>query len=903
MVDGTAGDGRFWAPGRVGDRTALVHAGTAVRGDELDHLVERRATTIDGGRLVLLSGGNDLEFVVTYLAALRVGAPIILNGPDERSERSLIDAYDPDVVVRTAPAAPTCRTTGDTPAGSDGPTCRILTRHAEPAHRLHPDLAVLLSTSGSTGSPKLVRLSHDNLASNARAIASYLGLGPDDVGVTSLPLHYCYGLSVLNSHLAAGAPVVLTDLSVVDPCFWTAARRHGVTNLAGVPLTFELLERAGSPELDLPSMRFLTQAGGRMEPERVRRVAIAARTHGIDLFVMYGQTEATARMAYLPPGLAAERPGAVGVPVPGGEIGIRPLPADEAPAWPADAGEIVYRGPNVMLGYAERVGDLARGRDVHELVTGDVGRRAPDGLVEVVGRRSRFVKLCGLRLDLDRLESLLREDGIEALCVGDDHGVLVGHVAAGDGAGPTEVAATAALHLGVPTRMVDVVELPGPLPRTSSGKPDRSGLRDLLGRRVDARTDHPARNPDGPPATGPGCGRGVAELYASVLGVDRVAGDRTFVSAGGDSLSYVEVAMGLEELLGSLPEAWHLRTVDELEALRRPVRARRWRRVETGVALRALAVVVIVGNHMDLHRIPGGAHVLLAVAGFNLARFTIDARRHGDRWRDRLRPVARIAVPTSLWVLLTLVVAGGTSLGAVLLVNNYVGSPSLDDERWRYWFIEVLVQLLLLSLVLLSVPAVRRFERRRPFVLPLLLLAPALLVRHGWLAWDDTPRYAFRTHHVAWVFLLGWAASRARTTGQRLTVSALTVAAGVGFFDDPLRDGVLVAGLLALTWFDHVRVPAVAARAAAAVAAASLYVYLTHYEVFPPLQRLLPDVVALALTVLVGIAVARALGWATARIGRSLRQREPAASAQSVAGPRVASSKSDSAPMARAPTA
>ncbi len=280
----------------------------------------------------------------------------------------------------------------------------------------------MMSTSGSTGAPKLVRLSNRNLDANARSIAEFQRLSSADRGITSLPLHYCYGLSVLNAHLSVGASVVLTELSVVDPCFWNAMQRHAVTNLAGVPHTFELIEQVGSERMALTSLRLVTQAGGRMRPEMVRRLASLGQRLGWDLLVMYGQTEATARMAYLPADLAFDHPDRVGVAVPGGSISIRACPdLDLDPG----VGEVVYRGPNVMMGYAEAPSELARGAELDELVTGDLGRIDEHGLLEIVGRRNRFAKLFGLRVDLARLEHDLSERGIEAVCASDDVRLLV----------------------------------------------------------------------------------------------------------------------------------------------------------------------------------------------------------------------------------------------------------------------------------------------------------------------------------------------------------------------------------------------------------------------------------------------------------------------------------------------
>ena len=219
----------------------LTHADLARR------VADRAATWGPARRLVLVEGANDLDSLVAYLAALQHGH-VALVVPDGRPAQrdAIVAAYDPDVVCT---------------AGA-----RDDVRRPTSAHDLHPDLALLLSTSGTTGSPKLVRLSRDNVASNAAAIADYLALTPADRAVTTLPLHYCYGLSVLHSHLVAGASVVLTDLSVVDACFWDLFARTGVTGLAGVPHTFDLLAASGFEDRDLPTLRQVTQAGGRLAP-------------------------------------------------------------------------------------------------------------------------------------------------------------------------------------------------------------------------------------------------------------------------------------------------------------------------------------------------------------------------------------------------------------------------------------------------------------------------------------------------------------------------------------------------------------------------------------------------------------------------------------------------------------
>ncbi|MGB7360034.1 MAG: AMP-binding protein, partial [Mycobacterium sp.] len=387
----------------------------------------------DRRRLILLETRNDITTLIRYLGAL-AGGHVVIPVPPGRDHGALITAYQPDVVIDA---------TGVHLRSGAG-------------HQLHDDLALLMSTSGSTGSPKLVRLSRTNLLANASAIAEYLQIHSTDRAATTLPMSYCYGLSVIHSHLLVGAALILTDHSVADDAFWDLFRRHRGTTFAGVPYTFELLERVDFASMHLPHLRYLTQAGGRMPAERVHRFASLADRQGWQLFVMYGATEATARMAYLPPDLALTRASAIGRPIPGGSFSLEPVDG-----WPQDGtGELVYRGPNVMMGYAHGPGDLSLGPCVDALHTGDIARRGSDGLYEVIGRRSRFVKMYGLRIDLAQVEATLGEKGLHAMCT--DNGEQLAVVAAG-GHCSRDLRQLAAAAAGIPAGAVaaaSVRELP-----------------------------------------------------------------------------------------------------------------------------------------------------------------------------------------------------------------------------------------------------------------------------------------------------------------------------------------------------------------------------------------------------------------------------------------------------------
>ncbi len=290
----------------------------------------------------------------------------------------------------------------------------------ERRHELYPELALLLTTSGSTGSPKLVRLTYENLRSNAESIAQYLDITADERPITSLPMHYSYGLSVINSHLLRGATLLLTPRSILEAEFWAFFREQGATSLAGVPYTYQMLKRLRIQRMELPTLKTLTQAGGKLGAELVREFAEWANKTGRRFVVMYGQTEATARMSYLPAGKAIEKSASIGIAVPGGEFAVIDADGREITV-PETPGELIYRGANVSMGYAETAEDLAVG-DCNRgiLHTGDVAQFDADGYLYIVGRLKRFVKIFGNRVNLDQAEQIAKLFVADCACTGVD---------------------------------------------------------------------------------------------------------------------------------------------------------------------------------------------------------------------------------------------------------------------------------------------------------------------------------------------------------------------------------------------------------------------------------------------------------------------------------------------------
>ncbi len=458
----------FWNLEQHGSRIALVDGDQQLDFTTLARLSDQQAAALPAGRgMGLLCMPTSVEAIALYLGALRTGQVPLLLQPDIDPEllADLVEHYQPDWVASTGEAADGYQTV------QRGTVLALHVRQAAaPAIAPHPDLALLLSTSGSTGSSKLVRLSGSGLDANAEAIVAYLGLQPSDRAITTLPLAYSFGMSILNSHLACGGSVVLSNDSLMTREFWDAARTHAITSLSGVPATFEILRRMGLARMQLPSLRMLTQAGGRLRDELVQYFATASQEHGLAFYVMYGQTEASPRISYVPADRLLDKIGSIGIPVPGGRMRVD-----------AASGELVYSGPNVMMGYAVERADLGNGDDMHGVLrTGDLVRVDDEGFHYIIGRAKRFLKISGNRVNLDEVEAMLSAAlGQQIVCSGgDDDLVAFSH---GDA-----IAEQAQVRQLVQARYklfgghVRAIHLDA-LPLMASGKVDYQSLRQMTG--------------------------------------------------------------------------------------------------------------------------------------------------------------------------------------------------------------------------------------------------------------------------------------------------------------------------------------------------------------------------------------------------------------------------------------
>lgn len=364
---------------------------------------------------------NNLESIVGYIGFLRGSiVPVLINGSiNDKLFDMLLRQYKPEFIWLQSEMAKTGN--WGIKVYEYGSYVLLKTEYIID-YALHEDLALLMTTSGSTGSSMFVRQSYTNINNNTATIAQFLGITQSDRPITTMLMSYTYGLSIINSHLLKGCAIILTSKTIMEKVFWEHLKKHDATTFGGVPYAYEMLKKLRFLKMEVPSLKSLTQAGGKLSTQLSSEFATICEKKGIRFFVMYGQTEATARMSYLPSEYAALKAGSIGSPIPGGEFWLE----DENSNVVADSdtvGELIYKGDNVTLGYAASCKDLCNGdENFGVLKTGDMAKRDADGFYYIVGRKKRFLKLFGNRVNLDEVEQLINGMGYNCVCSGaDDH--------------------------------------------------------------------------------------------------------------------------------------------------------------------------------------------------------------------------------------------------------------------------------------------------------------------------------------------------------------------------------------------------------------------------------------------------------------------------------------------------
>lgn len=412
---------------RYKDRIAVItDRNESLAYGQLAEEVENFVSVLTQRGIVFTLCENLLGSFVGYVACMNKNIPqVLLDGSkDLELVQHLIAIYQPEYIWM--PTARVEEIGGDTIYQYQEYSLQQMIYDTPIVDKsINPELQLCLTTSGSTGSPKLVRLSERNLENNAESIAEYLHIDENERPVTSLPMYYSYGMSVINSHLIKGATILLTDAAVMQREFWNFIKEQKATSIAGVPYTYEILKRLRFFRMDLPELRTMIQAGGKLNAAYVKEYVDFAEQSGKKFIVMYGQTEAAPRMSYLPFDKAVEKNASIGIAIPGGQFTVIDGDGNEITEPEVD-GELVYKGDNVCLGYAETRSDFLKGDENHgELHTGDIAKFDVDGFFYITGRIKRFVKIWGNRTNLDATEQLVKAITPNCACGGVDDLITV----------------------------------------------------------------------------------------------------------------------------------------------------------------------------------------------------------------------------------------------------------------------------------------------------------------------------------------------------------------------------------------------------------------------------------------------------------------------------------------------
>jgi amino acid adenylation domain-containing protein len=837
--------------------TAIVHAGGAWTHDQLERASRALATQLlaqpaEGG-VVALFARRSPELVLGMLACLRAGLTFaVLDAayPPERLEQLLAVARPgrlitcaptrddeavlarlrlPDVVVHLDEAAVAALLRSDAPAGGGLDA-------ASPA-----EIAYLLFTSGTTGVPKCIKTAHSPLVHfidwYARAFSvdagcrfSMLsGLGHDPV------LRDVFVPLSLGAELHIPPPASLLD----PPKLYRWLLDTGVTHVHLTPQLGRLVCAGRRDRRPLEKLRFIFSGGDVLRRKQAIEMMAVAPTARVVNF--YGATETPQAMAHHVFDPVADDALEI-VPIGRGIDDVQLLVLDDELRLTdvGARGQIAIRTRFLSAGYLHDAG-LTRekfvphpgGLDPSDLLylTGDVGYFRSDGAVVAQGRRDDQVKIRGFRVELGEVvHHLLRLAAVSAAVVlpeqaPDGENRLIAYLIGHEGAtgGPAESAAVkSALAASLPAYMVpfQCVWIPA-FPLLPNGKIDRAGLPSFNA--GDEAVE--------PSQVGNPIEAAIASQWTALLGFPSVDLDRSFIDLGGDSLSFINAAMQLEEVLGALPERWETLSIRELAREKRATRSL-LTRIDSTVLLRAISIVAIVAAHLGFPNLAGSVRTLFVVSGMSFGKYLVTSVMATNRVSAILRLALKIALPTALYTVALDLAFFQFRWQALFLLNNFIG-PKLEEGGFSFWFVCVLVQSQLALAALLALGPARELVRKNPFGFPLvsslLFAGIALVAPHFW----DTSRFNdWMPHLYIGSMFLGWAAVQADSPRRRLLVVAATVAT----FAEPAwhsHEPLILpfAATFFLTYQRQIRLPVALGKLVNLVAGASLFTYLIDFQV------------------------------------------------------------------------
>lgn len=392
---------------------------------ELEDYCQNLADNILGRSLVFNLCQNNIGSLLGYVGFLQNKiVPVMLqDNIDEELFKNLFELYKPNFIY--LPKNSAVKDFNFLKSGKEVYSnfdYVLIKTEFENFFTLNQELALLLTTSGSTGSRKLVRQSYKNIYENSRSIIEYLNLNKNQRAITTLPMNYTYGISVINTQLLAGGSLFLTNKTIMQKEFWTQIKENNITSISGVPYIYEMLNKLKFMQMDLPDLKLLTQAGGKLSEDLHLKYAKWSAENNKNFFVMYGQTEATARMSYLPSEKSLDKIGSIGIVIPRGHFSIFDNNDNEIKA-PNIEGELVFKGDNVAMGYAEKGEDLSKENEWNGVLkTGDMAKFDEDNFYYIIGRKKRFLKIFGSRVNLDEVEHLIKTkyQDLDVACAGID---------------------------------------------------------------------------------------------------------------------------------------------------------------------------------------------------------------------------------------------------------------------------------------------------------------------------------------------------------------------------------------------------------------------------------------------------------------------------------------------------
>ncbi len=433
---------------RTPDAVAMIEPSQQISYGGLDRLANRYANLfcqhgVARGDRVVIALDNGIEMAASYFGVLKAGAVAVPMASGLRNDRlahavtdcspraAVIDAATARGLRDDSPIASVASLfVADSAERKNQPSLISLAAALAacpddpvPARPIDQDLAAIIYTSGSTGEPRGVMLTHRNLASNARSIVSYLRLTAADRVMCVLPFYYVYGLSLLHTHMLVGGSVVIENRAAFPNVVLTSMQVNSVTGFAGVPSTFTLmLHRSNLEEVPLPHLRYVTVAGGALPAPRITEWLQRGPT--AEFFVMYGATEAAARLTYLPPADLSRKLGSIGRAIPNVEIVVVNDTGERSRT--GEVGELVARGANISCGYWNDPKETALRFSAAGFLTGDLGYLDEDGYLHLVGRRHDMIKVGAHRVGLKEIEDVLHAHPavLEAAVVGAAHDLL-----------------------------------------------------------------------------------------------------------------------------------------------------------------------------------------------------------------------------------------------------------------------------------------------------------------------------------------------------------------------------------------------------------------------------------------------------------------------------------------------